>query len=100
MPCRRIECGRCVANHRHVPAKPISSEKIALFPQALAAGEVCRPQIDASYHDMPTEEPKLMSELMMKSWPQRQWAARLYHAFKPLDRAEPVYSKIFAPMAC
>lgn len=73
-----------------VDCTPISSDKIALFPQALAAGEVCRPQIDASHHDIPTEEPKLMSELMMKSWPQRQWAARLYHAFKPLKRAEPV----------
>ena len=68
---------------------PIPGDKIALFPQALAAGEVCRPHIEASYHDLPSEEPELLNELLLKSWPQRQWAARLYHAFKPLERAEP-----------
>jgi hypothetical protein len=69
---------------------PIPSDKIALFPQALAAGEPCRAYIDASYHDVPSEEPQLVSELMLKSWPHRRWAARLYHAFNPLDRAQPV----------
>ena len=70
---------------------PISSEKIALFPQALAAGEACRWHIAESYHDVPFEEPKLHAELILKSWPHRQRAARLYHAFKPLGRAEPVF---------
>jgi hypothetical protein len=69
---------------------PVHKETIALFPQALAAGETCRPYIDASHHDLPSEEPKLMSELLLKSWPQRHWAARLYHAFNPQDRAEPI----------
>jgi hypothetical protein len=69
---------------------PIPRDQIALFPQALAAGEPCRAYLDASYHDVPSEEPQLVSELMLKSWPQRHWAARLYHAFKPLRRAEPV----------
>jgi hypothetical protein len=32
---------------------------------------------------------------MLKSWPQRRWAARLYHAFKPLRRAEPVLFEAF-----
>jgi hypothetical protein len=32
----------------------------------------------------------LMSELMLKSWPQRRWAARLYHAFKPLSRVDAI----------
>ena len=68
---------------------PISDDTIALFPQALAAGEACRPHIEASYHDLPSEEPKLLNELLLKSWPHRQWAARLYHAFKPLERREP-----------
>jgi len=27
---------------------------------------------------------------MLKSWPQRQWAARIYHSFKPLNQADPV----------
>ena len=69
---------------------PIREKKIALFPQALAAGDVCRPYIDTSFHDVPIEEPRLVSELEMKSWPHRRWAARIYHAFKPLDRANPI----------
>src|ERR1700678_4196845 len=69
---------------------PIRKETIALFPQALAAGEACRSYIDASYHDLPSEDPLLMAELLLKSWPQRRWFARLYHAFNPQDRADPI----------
>jgi hypothetical protein len=69
---------------------PIRKETIALFPQALAAGEACHPYIDASYHDLPSEDPLLMAELLLKSWPQRRWVARLYHAFNPQDRADPI----------
>ncbi len=69
---------------------PLRQETIALFPQALAGGETCRPYIDASYHDLPSEEPQLMGELLLKSWPQRHWPARLYHAFNPQDRADPI----------
>jgi hypothetical protein len=65
---------------------PVCSDKIALFPQALAGGAACRPYIDASYHDVPSEEPQLTHALMLKSWPQRRWAARVYYAFKRLDR--------------
>jgi len=73
-----------------VARNPIRSDTIALFPQALAAGEACRPYVDSSHHDMPLEEPHLMSELLLKSWPQRRWAARLYHAFKPVNRIAPL----------
>jgi hypothetical protein len=69
---------------------PIPSNTIALFPQALIAGEACRRHIEASYHDVPTDEPRLMEELVLKSWPRRQWASRLYHAFNPPQRADPV----------
>jgi carbamoylphosphate synthase large subunit len=69
---------------------PISGNTIALFPQALAAGKTCRPYIDASYHDAPVEEPQLMRELMLSSWPQRQWIARFYHFLRPLERMEPI----------
>jgi hypothetical protein len=72
------------------PRNAISRDTIALFPQALAAGEVCRPHLDASYHDLPSEEPRLLSELMLKSWPHRRWVARIYHAFKPLERVDPI----------
>ncbi len=69
---------------------PILNDTIALFPQALAAREACRAQLDASHLDVPSEEPELVRELMLKSWPRRRWASRLYHAFKPLVRPEPV----------
>jgi carbamoylphosphate synthase large subunit len=70
---------------------PIPSDQIALFPQALAAGEACRPYIAASYHDEPSEEPQLKSALLMKSWPQRQWASRVYYAFNRCDsKASPM----------
>jgi len=77
----------------------IPSDQIALFPQALAAGEACRPYIDASYHDVPSEEPQLMGELMLESWPRRRWAARLYHAFNTMDRVEPTLFEDLAPDA-
>jgi hypothetical protein len=69
---------------------PIPSNTIALFPQALIAGETCRRHIEASYHDLPSDEPRLMEELVRKSWPRRQWASRLYHAFNPPQRVEPI----------
>jgi ATP-grasp domain len=78
---------------------PIPSDQIALFPQALAAGQACRPYIDASYHDVPSEEPQLMGELMLTSWPRRRWGARLYHAFKTMDRVEPILFEDLAPDA-
>ncbi len=69
---------------------PISKPTIALFPQALMAGETTRPYIDASYHDVPSNDTKLLMELLNKSWPQRQWLARLYHLVQPMDRSEPM----------
>jgi hypothetical protein len=66
------------------------SDTIALFPQALAAGEACRPYVDSGYHDVPWEEPELRNELMLVSWPRRRRIARIYHSFKPLNRSEPV----------
>jgi hypothetical protein len=69
---------------------PIGGNRIALFPQALAAGEACRPYVEASYHDLPFEEPQLMRELTLKPWPQRQWLARCYHFLKPPDRVDPI----------
>jgi hypothetical protein len=69
---------------------PVRGDTIALFPQALEAGDACRPYIESSYHDMPLDEPRLISELLLKSWPQRRLAARIYHAFKPIERVKPV----------
>jgi hypothetical protein len=67
-----------------------AADTIALFPQALAAGDACRPHIEASYHDVPSEAPRLMRELMLKSWPQRRWGARVYHALRPIDRVDTI----------
>ncbi len=72
------------------PDRPILRKTIALFPQALAGGALCAPYIAASYHDVPTEEPRLVRELERPSWPQRQWSSRLYHRFSPLRPSKPV----------
>ena len=69
---------------------PILQETIALFPQALGAGEACAPYIRASYHDVPLEEPRLRHELMLGTWPNRRWLGRLYHALRPMRRTEPM----------
>jgi hypothetical protein len=60
---------------------------------------VNRVEARRSYHDVPSEEPQLVRELMLKSWPQRRWGARLYHAFKPLDRVDPILFESLAPAA-
>jgi len=72
------------------PESPIRHRTIALFPQALAGGELCTPYIAASYHDVPTEEPRLVRELELPSWPQRQWLSRLYHGFARLRPTKPL----------
>jgi ATP-grasp domain len=75
--------------------RPIGAETIALFPQARAAGGICEQLVDLSFHDVPWDEPRLVSELMRGSWPQRRRLARLYHAFRPLRRSHPL---VFEPI--
>jgi len=72
------------------PWRPIRTDTIALFPQARALRGACSQYIDSSYYDVPWEEPHLVSELMLEPWPQRRWAARLYHSLKPIQRSESV----------
>jgi len=72
------------------PHRPIRTDTIALFPQARTVRAECSPYIDASYYDVPWDEPQLVSELMLEPWPQRRWAARLYHALRPVQQAKPV----------
>lgn len=74
---------------------PVLREKIALFPQALAAGEASRPYIDSCHHDVPVDQSELRDELLLKPWPQRQWASRLYHSFNKYERDPPV---LFEPL--
>jgi hypothetical protein len=72
------------------PRNPLRGDRIALFPQALSAGETCRPYLEASYHDVPSEAPRMVSELKRKPWPRRQWVSRIYHAFRHTAPQEPV----------
>ncbi len=72
------------------PHDPIQADTIAIFPQALAAGRVLAEHVKVSHLDVPRGESLLVEELKLRPWPQRQWAARLYHAFRPPDRLEPV----------
>jgi hypothetical protein len=72
------------------PDDPIQADTIAIFPQALAAGKVLAEHLKFSYLDVPRGESLLVEELKLVPWPQRQWAARLYHAFRPPARKEAV----------
>jgi hypothetical protein len=73
-----------------VPAEPlgreidgIESETIAFFPQAYRMNPQ-NPYLHRGYHDVPWDEPALVQQLLMESWPNRQWPARVYHHFRPI----------------
>jgi hypothetical protein len=70
------------------PIQPIRSDVVALFPQALQAGNACSAFIEMGHHDIP-DDAGLGRELMKPIWPMRQWPSRLYHAFRPPLIAEP-----------
>jgi ATP-grasp domain len=72
------------------PLHPVRPGPIALFPQAFDKIAAQSPHLDLSYHDIPWEEPRLVDELMLESWPLRRWAARLYHLFRPVSQMVPV----------
>lgn len=60
-------------------------ETIAFFPKALHWNET-RSYLHEGYQDTPWAEPALMRELLQESWPDRRWAARLYHRLRPPQR--------------
>jgi hypothetical protein len=68
---------------------PIQALDVAFFPQALALTSGPSRFADA-YRDVPADQAQLVRELLRAPWPQRQWAARLYHAIRPLDASAPV----------
>jgi len=75
---------------------PIASETIAFFPQAFNLNPQS-PYLHRGYHDVPWEEPGLLRELLREPWPDRQWAARLYHFFRPPNRQPEVqFDEVFA----
>lgn len=61
----------------------IWTDHIALFPQALAAGDICHRHLESSYYDVPWDAPLLHAELRLPAWPRRRWASKLYHACRP-----------------
>ena len=60
---------------------PIEERTVAFFPQAIDWNPRS-PFLHSGYHDVPWSEPQLVRELLQKSWPERQWMARVYHHFR------------------
>lgn len=54
--------------------------RIAFFPQAMQSN-IDPTLLDGAYMDMP-QESELITELQKTAWPERQWIARAYHAFR------------------
>jgi hypothetical protein len=67
----------------------IEGDTIAFFPQAFSLNPK-NPYLSRGYHDVPWEEPRLFRQLLRESWPERQWAARFYHYFRPPKPQEEV----------
>jgi hypothetical protein len=66
---------------RALPDQPIASDKIAFFPQARRWG-VSNTLLEGAYHDVPSDQPSLVDELLQEPWPDRQWRARAYHLLR------------------
>jgi hypothetical protein len=62
--------------------QPIRNEVIAFFPQALQADPTSR-FVAGAHVDIPWEHPRLVQELLLPLWPERQWPSRLYHHLWP-----------------
>ena len=73
------------------PDHPVPLDTIALYPQGLSALDATGSRYrESSYLDVPWTEPRLVNELKLDPWPERRWAARLYHAITPVVRPAPV----------
>jgi ATP-grasp domain len=71
--------------------------RIALFPQAVAAGPVVKPLVDASVLDVPVNAPELIAEMTKGMWPARQWIWRLYHTFNRARLQDPTIYEDYGP---
>jgi hypothetical protein len=75
-----------VSGRAAVPASAtISEPTIAFFPQAWRwkLGTV---ELSSAFHDIPWGEEALIKNLLEEPWPERQWAARLYHWLRAPER--------------
>jgi len=72
--------------------------RVALFPQAVAAGPSVKPLVDASVLDIPANAPTLVAEMTKGPWPARQWIWRVYHTFNRARLQTPmVYEEYGTP---
>jgi hypothetical protein len=73
-------CARLHGRSLPEPGFPIERDVVAFFPQALFShppGAITH----AAHLDVPWNHPPLVRELLLPSWPERHWIARLYHFF-------------------
>jgi predicted ATP-grasp superfamily ATP-dependent carboligase len=67
----------------------IEGSTVAFFPQAFKLNPRSK-YLRCGYHDVPWEEPALLSELLRREWPQRQWLSRIYHHFRVTPQPDEV----------
>ena len=71
-----------LTGHRTGTATPFpGAQTIAFFPQAQRWGAT-NEFLRSVHHDVPWEEKRLLEELLLEPWPERQWSSRLYHRFR------------------
>lgn len=75
---------------------PLLLDTVALFPQALRTLDEGNRHLSGAYLDVPRDQPALMAELKLEPWPQRRWAARLYHLARPIERIAAVEYELAA----
>jgi hypothetical protein len=66
-------------------AEFVNQETIAFFPEALMSHPKC-PYLRTAYVDVPWEYPRLVREMILRDWRDRQTLARLYRAIRPSKR--------------
>jgi len=72
-----VLCEQVSGQHRSMQGQPILGNTIAFFPQAWRGSEPGDGWF-SSHQDIPWEEARLVEELLLDPWPERQWAGRAY----------------------
>jgi hypothetical protein len=63
----------------------IQNSTIAFFPHAYKSAPESV-YLHQGYHDVPWDEPALVRELLCDSWPERQWASRIFYHYLGLGK--------------